>query len=51
MRQTELHLADKDRSVVDEIRSKGLHQSPRGQSGSCSVLVGPSMIVTGTKRI
>ena len=27
MRQTELHLTDEDRSVVDEIRSKGLHQS------------------------
>jgi transposase len=27
MRQTELHLTAGDRSVVDEIRSKGLHQS------------------------
>src|SRR6267143_280291 len=27
MRQTELHLTDEDRLVVDEIRSKGLHQS------------------------
>lgn len=27
MRQTELHLSDEDRLVVDEIRSKGLHQS------------------------
>jgi Homeodomain-like domain len=27
MRQTELHLTDEDRSVVDEIRSKGLHQA------------------------
>jgi len=27
MRQTELHLTDEDRSVVDEIRSKGSHQS------------------------
>ena len=27
MRQTELHLTDDDRSVVDEIRSKGVHQS------------------------
>jgi Homeodomain-like domain len=27
MRQTELHLTEEDRSVVDEIRSKGLHQS------------------------
>lgn len=27
MRQTELHLTDGDRTVVDEIRSKGLHQS------------------------
>ena len=27
MRQTELHLTDEDRSVVDEIRSKGVHQS------------------------
>jgi Homeodomain-like domain len=27
MRQTELHLTDEDRSVVDEIRSKGLHRS------------------------
>ena len=27
MRQTELHLTNEDRSVVDEIRSKGLHQS------------------------
>ena len=27
MRQTELHFTDEDRSVVDEIRSKGLHQS------------------------
>jgi hypothetical protein len=27
MRQTEMHLTDEDRSVVDEIRSKGLHQA------------------------
>lgn len=27
MRQTELHLTDEDRSVVDEIRSKGVHHS------------------------
>ena len=27
MRQTELHLTDEDRSVIEEIRSKGLHQS------------------------
>jgi hypothetical protein len=27
MRQTELHLTDEDRSSIDEIRSKGLHQS------------------------
>lgn len=27
MRQTELHLTDEDRSVVNEIRSKGVHQS------------------------
>jgi transposase len=27
MRQTELHLTEEDRAVVDEIRSKGLHQS------------------------
>lgn len=27
MRQTELHLTDKDRSVVNEIRSKGVHHS------------------------
>ena len=27
MRQTELHLTDADRALVDEIRSKGLHQS------------------------
>ena len=27
MRQTELHLTDGDRLVVDEIRSKGVHQS------------------------
>jgi hypothetical protein len=27
MRQTELRLTDVDRSVVDEIRSKGLHQA------------------------
>lgn len=27
MRQTELHLTDEDRSVVDEIRSKGVHQA------------------------
>lgn len=27
MRQTELHLTDKDRSVIDEIRSKGVHHS------------------------
>jgi transposase len=27
MRQTELHLTDEDRSVIEEIRSKGLHHS------------------------
>lgn len=27
MRQTELHLSDEDRSVVEEIRGKGLHHS------------------------
>ena len=27
MRQTELHLSEADRSVIDEIRSKGLHHS------------------------
>ena len=27
MRQTELHLTDEDRMAVDEIRSKGVHQS------------------------
>ena len=27
MRQTELHLSEADRSVIDEIRSKGLHYS------------------------
>ena len=27
MRQTELHLTEEDRSVVDEIRSKGVHQA------------------------
>ncbi len=27
MRQTELHLSSEDRSVVDEIRGKGLHHS------------------------
>ena len=27
MRQTELHLSDADRSVVEEIRSKGVHHS------------------------
>jgi hypothetical protein len=27
MRQTELHLTNKDRSVVNEIRSKGVHHS------------------------
>jgi transposase len=27
MRQTELHLTDEDRSVIDEIRSKGVHSS------------------------
>lgn len=27
MRQTELHLTDEDRSVVEEIRSKGVHSS------------------------
>ena len=27
MRQTELHFTDEDRSSIDEIRSKGLHQS------------------------
>ena len=27
MRQTELHLSDEDRSLVEEIRSKGVHHS------------------------
>ena len=27
MRQTELHLSDADRAIVDELRSKGLHHS------------------------
>jgi transposase len=27
MRQTELHLSDEDRSVIEEIRSKGVHAS------------------------
>ena len=27
MRQTELHLSDEDRAVVEEIRSKGVHHS------------------------
>ena len=27
MRQTELHLTDEDRSLIDAIRSKGLHQT------------------------
>lgn len=27
MRQTELHLTDEDRSVIDQIRSKGVHSS------------------------
>lgn len=27
MRQTQLHLTEEDRAVVDEIRSKGLHQA------------------------
>lgn len=27
MRQTELHLTEEDRSIVDEIRTKGLHQA------------------------
>lgn len=27
MRQKELHLTHEDRSVIDEIRSKGVHQS------------------------
>lgn len=27
MRQTELHLSEQDRSVIEEVRSKGLHQS------------------------
>ncbi len=27
MRQTELHLTNEDRSVIDEIRSKGIHSS------------------------
>ena len=27
MRQTELHLTEEDRSVIDEIRSKGVHHS------------------------
>jgi Homeodomain-like domain len=27
MRQTEMHLTDEDRSTIDEIRSKGVHQA------------------------
>jgi hypothetical protein len=27
MRQTELHLIEEDRSVIEEIRSKGLHHA------------------------
>jgi len=27
MRQTELHLTDEDRSVIEEVRSKGVHHS------------------------
>jgi hypothetical protein len=27
MRQTQMHLTDEDRALVDEIRSKGLHQA------------------------
>jgi|GEM_PF-3309655 hypothetical protein len=27
MRQTELNLSEEDRSVIEEIRSKGLHQA------------------------
>ena len=27
MRQTELHLSDEDRSVIEELRGKGLHQA------------------------
>jgi len=27
MRQTELHLSDEDRAIVNEVRSKGLHHS------------------------
>ena len=27
MRQTEMHLTEKDRSVLDEIRSKGVHRA------------------------
>lgn len=27
MRQTQLHLSDQDRALVDEVRSKGLHHS------------------------
>ena len=27
MRQTELHLSEEDRSVIEEIRSKGVHSS------------------------
>jgi transposase len=27
MRQTELHLSEQDRAIVDEVRSKGLHHS------------------------
>ncbi len=30
MRQTELHLSDEDRSMLEEIRSKGVHHSREG---------------------
>ena len=36
MRQTELHLTDADRALVDEIRSKGLHQAREvNRASSC----------------
>ena len=28
MRQTELHLSERDRAIVEEIRSQGVHQVP-----------------------
>lgn len=28
MRQTELHLTEEDRSIIDEVRGKGVHHPP-----------------------